>query len=626
MVNEHENFTSAEGVTPADSLENMAQEQLVAEKTAPSEIVDEAGNDAETAIQTDFSAFDKAQIVDFAENLFKTAQQKLNFKQTDTAFKAMRERVDAFFNEDREAALLAFKANAENPEEAEEGFEFKKDEQTLKFEEIYRNFRKFRDEHYRKQEEDKNTNLKTKRRIIEDIKNLIEKVEGSEKQNGRGDFDAIKKLQEEWKTAGPVPQNELDDLNKSYRATLDRFYQQKKMEKEMLEYGLNKNLEAKLDICKKAEELGENENINEAVKLLNELHKKFKQIGAVPKDKQEEVWDRFKAASDKIYDKKRSANDDFKKILEDNMKLKQELCLKVEVYIDFKSDRIKEWNEKTKEILDLQTAWEAVGPAPKEVSKGLNKHFWKNFKTFFENKSKFFESLEGERKTNLKAKEALCERAEAAKASNDWDAATETFKELQEEWKKIGPAPDNVSDQIFERFKKACDEFFERKRNRRNIQDKEFSNNFEAKAAVCKEIEALTAGTPALPELEKLVNKWNEIGFVPRKQIGEAQDAFTEAVDACLDKINPDNKTLSAFREKHNVRMSSKTFKTVKKKETSSSKRISALENDINLWQNNIAFFAKSKNADALRNEYDAKIKAAKAEIDVLKKELAEGK
>jgi hypothetical protein len=630
MMNEIENNTSADAMNTSDALQiqepvqNEATDTLTTENEVVSVV---AVSEAEETAQPEFSTFDKTQILEFADGLIKNVHEKHNFKQADLLFKALRERIDFLFNEEREAALEKFKNDPENAEKSEDGFEFKKDEQTLKFDDAFRSLRRIRDEHFRKQEEDKSSNLKTKRRIIEDIKNLFDAAESSEKQSSlRTDFEAIKKLQEEWKNAGPVPQGDLEDLNKSYKATLDRFYAQKKLEKDLLELGLNRNLEAKLEICEKAEALIGSENLNEAVKSLNDLHKKFKQIGGVPRERHDEVWDRFKIASDKIYDKKRSYSDDFKKQLEDNMKIKQELCLKVEAFIDFTSDRIKQWNEKTKEILEIQTLWEAVGAAPKEVSKGLNKHFWKNFKAFFENKNKFFEAIESERKTNLAAKEALCVSAETLKESSDWDAATESFKVLQEDWKKVGPVPDNVRDTIYERFKAACDAFFERKRNRRNTQDKDFEDNFDKKEAISKEIEAITtADAPSLETLEALVVKWNAIGFVPKKNMTNAQDRFADAVDACMEKLQLPNEQKTTFREKHNLRISNRAFKTTKKKETNSSKRLSILENDINLWENNIAFFARSKNADALRQEYDTKIRAAQAEIVELRKQMSEG-
>ena len=140
----------------------------------------------------------------------------------------------------------------------------------------------------------------------------------------------------------------------------------------------------------KAEKLDELDNIKDAVRELNELHEEYKHIGPVPKDDQEALWLRFKAASDRIYVKRKGFVDQLKTELKENMEKKLALGDEAESFLSFNSDRINDWNSKTKELLEIQKKWDAIGGLPREHAKDVNKKFWTAFKGFFSNKNRFF--------------------------------------------------------------------------------------------------------------------------------------------------------------------------------------------------------------------------------------------
>ena len=309
------------------------------------------------------------------------------------------------------------------------------------------------------------------------------------------------------------------------------------------------------------------------------------------------------------------------------MQLKQQLCLEVEPFLSFESDRIKEWNAKTKELLAIQEKWEKVGALPREVAKDINKQFWGNFKQFFANKSKFFETLEQQRAENLKLKEALVEKAQALKESKDWAETAEQLKELQQEWRKVGPVPEAHRDSVYAKFKAACDEFFNRKRNRRAEQDKEFTENLKLKLAVCKEIETL-AGTKeaSIEKFEAAFKKYFEVGFVPRKDINAVLEKLLTAIDKFFEGFGG---LTEEELEQKKVEYKSEVLKSVpnasrklEKQEMAIRNKIQSKENDIALWQNNLQFFANSKTADKLREEFNEKIEKAQKSIGALKNQL----
>lgn len=599
-----------ENIAPNETLvsEHISQDHVEngLEHTADEELVED---------HMDYSGFSKEQLVEASTELLL----ETNFRKIDERLKKLKAEIDRMNRSEKEEALKAFvEAGGET-----DAFEYKQDKMIAKFFENFKALKDRKTKYFAELEGKKQKNLDQKKQIIEQIKALLEGTDIT-----KAAVDKLRDLQKQWKAIGQVPPSEADDLYKTYKALLDRFYSQKNIEHELVMLDRKRNLETKTEICDKAEALLNETNLNAAIAQLNKLHDEYKSTGSVGREEQEALWKRFKDASDKLYEKKRQYVDELKGKLEANMKIKQELCLKIEAYTDFDSEKITEWNEKTKEILALQESWDKIGPVPREVAKTINKQFWANFKAFFNKKSQFFEKIESVRGENLKLKVVLCEKVEALKENSDWDATAEQIKHAQEEWKGIGPVPETDREKIFERFKAACDFFFERKRNRRNEQDKEFNDNLQKKTDICKEIEALQP-TAKPEEVQKLIEKWFEIGFVPRKNITDVQDALLASVEKTAEKLTSAN---AEGKEKLVLDLQMRLLgttagggaasKQIAKKEQNLRRKLTNLENDIALWKNNLAFFANSKTADKLKEEFGVKIKEASTEVEQLKAQL----
>lgn len=573
-----------------------------------------------------FEEADSATLISKSEELLQGVQgdDEVRFKEVDQALDKIRNVIQERSKKERAEAEEAYKAKNEG---RLEGFDFVQPAFVDEFFDKYKAIKAEKQKYFASLTQQKQDNLAKKKALVNKLRSLIENGEQGKAGDSKDEFELVKSIREEFNAIGSVPQPDADDLYKNFRALQDRFYQNKTMERELRDLDRQKNLEAKLKICDKAEQLLEVENVNDAVRELNRLHQEYKQIGHVPRDKQEELWQRFKVTSDKIYDRKRAYADEFKEQLQDNMKLKQDLCLRAESYAVFQTDRIKEWNTKTNEIKALQKEWETVGPAPREVAKNLNRQFWANFKQFFQNKGVFFDKLEAEREENLKKKEVLLAKAEEIKESFDWKEAANELKGLQRQWKQIGPVPRAKSDEIFNKFKAACDHFFERSRNRKNEEEKEFLLNLEKKEEICTQVETLAKAeeTPDIQAVEDLNIKWLEIGFVPNKKLNYIQSRFNDAIEAFFDRIGLDENERGKKRAMLQIKALKKSPKAAGKlkSETGSiKKRITSLENDINLWQNNLEFFASSKTADKLREEFNVKIENAQKEIDMLNGQL----
>ena len=600
--------------------EEIAEKPIELEVNIPSEsIVDEEVTDSEESVveeepvPLDLSGQSKAQLLD----LIKEKINSPNALKSDKTIQEIKNAFDELSNKEREDAMQQFLGEGGIADD----FEYRGSSIDKEFNIIFNDFKKQLYANRKEAEKQKEKNLVAKTELLNKLREL---VDGEETTLSMA---AVKAIQDSWKSIGPVPLSQSRNLWASFNALMDRFYDNRSIYFELKELDRKKNLESKLELCEKAEFLVQLEDLKDAIQQLNELHEEFKHLGPVPREEQEQVWQRFKSASDAIYDRRKEFFEGQKDVIKKNLEEKEALIVILTPFGEFKADRIKDWNSKTKEILELQKAWEKVGPLPKESSKEINKAFWTLFKQFFHNKNLFFKELDDIRATNQKKAEELIAKAQELQENTNWQTTANQFVKLQQDWKKLGPTPEKQRDALYKKFKEACDTFFENRRNSSKDSNTEFELNLAKKLAIIDQINALKSVETGLDEnqLSDLVAEFNALGFVPRKNIKEVQAKFKEAVDVCLDALGEKgaNKEDFLFRLNLNrIQSDPNSVKTLNKKEHGIRKQITDLENSITLWRNNLDFFAASKTADKLREQFDVKIQKAEEEIDKLKKKL----
>lgn len=559
----------------------------------------------------DYSNFSKAQLVE----AIKEISHSDNFRRADKILSEIKPLYDEIHEEEKKTALDKFLADG--GEEAD--FAMKHDELTDRFEANFQLYKDRKRKYFKEQEKQKDDNLKKKQEILDRLREL---VDGEETITG---LNVIKELQKEWKAVGQVPGNQAKTLWANYNALLDRYYDQRSILYELKELDRRKNLEAKKELCVKAEGLSESNDVSFAIKTLNDLHEEYKHIGPVPKEDQEPLWQRFKAASDAVYDKRKDYLKDLKGIQDANLVKKQEIINQIQSFLAFNSDRIKEWNTKTKEVLAIQKEWEATGQVPKENAKEINKSFWSNFKQFFANKHEFFKRLDAMREENMKKKQVLVEQAEALKESTEWAKTADKLKQLQNQWKEIGPVPEKYRESIYKQFKSACDAFFEHKRAGNQESEKEFKENLKAKEDIISQIRQLEPGD--IEQLEAYEQAYSKLGFVPRNAIQKVKEHFSEAIAEFIEKsedvLNEEQLAkVKLMAQLTKIMAGPNADRKLNQKENVLRKKIGDLQNDIITWKNNLEFFASSKTADKLKKEFDQKIEEAEKEISLLKKQL----
>ena len=607
--------------TPVESLVREAVEltKVEVEQTDSISILLESSPEASESIveeeqaPIDLSGLSKVDLLDLLkEKLSQGVSAKL-----DKVVNELKAAFEELFVKEREEALQQFLGAGGLADD----FSFRGSEVDKAFNALFNDFRHQLSSIRKEADRQKEKNLQSKTELLNKLRELVDGEETTLSMS------AVKSIQETWKTIGPVPLAQSKNLWASFNALMDRFYDNRSIYFELKELDRKKNLESKLELCEKAEGLKEVEDLKEAIRILNELHEEFKHLGPVPREEQEQVWVRFKAASDVIYDRRKEFFDGQKDVIKKNLAEKEALIVSLTPFGEYKADRIKDWNTKTKEILEIQKAWEKIGAIPKESGKEINKTFWTLFKQFFHNKNLFFKELDEVRAANQKKAEDLIKQAEELQANTNWQSTANQLVKLQQEWKKLGPTPEKNRDSLYKKFKEACDTFFENRRTSTKDSNTEFDANLTKKQDIIAQIVELTKKGTGLEEsqLSSFVAEFNAIGFVPRKNIKEIQVKFKDAVDAYLEKLGGKGGDKDDFLFRLNLnrlQADPNSVKTLNKKEHGIRKQITDLENSITLWRNNLDFFAASKTADKLREQFDVKIQKAEEEIDKLKKKL----
>lgn len=504
-----------------------------------------------------------------------------------------------------------------------EEFKAESDPYELDLRNLLKKYQDRRIELNKRTEEIKEENLQKKYEIIEEIKALINNKESINKT-----FQDFRDLQNKWREIGSVPQAKLKDLWDTYHHHVENFYDFIKINKELRDLDLKKNLEAKIDICEKAEELLVEPSIIKAFNVLQKYHEQWREVGPVPRDKKDELWERFKAATSIINKRHQDYFEGRKNDQKKNLDAKVALCEKVEEIANQEIDSHRDWDERSKELIELQKVWRTIGFAPKKDNNKIYERFRLASDRFFDRKREFYNQNKEEQNSNLQLKTDLCIQAEALKDSTDWKKTADEFIAIQKAWKEIGPVPRKHSDSIWKRFRAACDYFFENKAKHFSSIDTEQLENLRLKKELLEEVKqfALTGDDSAdLDKLKDFQRRFTEIGHVPFKEKDAIQNDFREVINSHFDTLRVDERRRNLMKFKNKVANNSSTGKGLSKNRFEREKymtKLKQLETDLALLDNNIGFFANTKNASALIDDVNQKIVSTKEKIEFLKEKI----
>lgn len=603
-------------------FESGDQPDVVEENTEDEDDNDDEDNEAneekaelsDEAYEEHFKNFKLADILTAFEVLF----EEESFQKIRSKIVVLRRLIDEKLAVVEKLALEQFISKGEN--EAE--FVVQETDEHIRYNKVLGLHRSRRAKYRAKQEHEQSENLVKKKELLEELRTLVNSDETL-----KSTYDQFKEIQDRWREIGMIPKSEMGELWRNYHFLVEKFFDKVKISNELRDLDLKKNIKLKVALCEKAEGLLLEKSVTKSFKLLQKYHEEWKIVGPVPSNLKEEMWERFKAITDKINLRRREYYKQLQDKLEENYQSKLALCEKAEAisYQDLSS--IKEWNRNTDAFNDLFKVWKTIGPTPRKV----NEEVWQRFKgylnTFFVAKKKFFGEIKEEQTNNYQKKLAICVEAEGLQNDTSWKRTTETLIKLQKEWKKIGPVPRKYSDAIWKRFRKACDTFFEAKSSHYKDLIESEGVNSKLKSTLIEEIKIAKFSDDKKENLELIKlfqKKWHEIGNVPRKEMDKLNKAYREAVDMQLDKFDISRIDFrhSGFKEKiHNLKENDDNYQ-LNRERYGIQKNLDKLKEDVLLWENNLGFFANTKNAEVLIMEFEKKIMRAKADILSLKDKI----
>ncbi|NDV96343.1 DUF349 domain-containing protein [Dysgonomonas sp. 521] len=470
----------------------------------------------------------------------------------------------------------------------------------------------------------KEDNYNKKLQIIDNIKKLTESSDDFNKL-----YKEFKDLQQQWNDITLVPQSKEKDLWKSYQIYTEKFYDLIKINNEFRDYDFKKNLELKTAICESVEKLVDDTDSVSAFHQLQNFHQQWREIGPVARELREEIWTRFKNASTAINKNYQTHFESLKGREEENLAEKTAICETLKS-IDYSVlTSFKEWDEKSKEVIELQAKWKTIGFVPKKVNNQIFEEFRALCDTFFEKKSEFFKGVRSEMDENLEKKRALAELAKELKDSTEWKSTADKLIAIQKEWKTIGPVPRKYSDAVWKEFVTACDYFFEQKKKNESSQKTEELENLAAKKEIIEKIKNVDLSldpSELIAQVRELADEWHKIGFVPFKEKDKIYKEFHQAVDAHYDRLKVD-KTERRFESfKSNMRDLSKQDnpkRALYKERDHLMHQYNKVKTDLQTYENNMNFLSiSSKGASGLLKDVNSKIEGLKNEMELLIKKI----
>ncbi len=610
--------------TPVDvsaiANENTLIDQIV-QASEQTEEEDDLFSDHESDVHSipihDYSSYNKNQLV--------STLRKILAEGTADEIRPHAEAIKGCFYKIRNSELNEQKAAflAEGHEEVL--FEASEDLFEVELKDLLREYKNLRAELNRKQEAIKDDNYAKKLAIIEEIKALINSEESINMT-----FQEFNNLQDKWKSIGQVPQTKVKDLWENYHYNVELFYDFVKINRELRDLDLRHNMDEKSKLCSKAEELA-NASEKEALatfRELQKLHESWREIGPVPRENKQELWERFKLATTLINKRYQQFFEHERSSQKEQLQKKVELCEQAESHCTFTSDNPREWNDVTDKVIALQEAWKNSGFGPRKE----NAKVWERFRAandaFFQNKRDFWNKSKDQLSKNLALKVEICDQAEKLKESDDWKASTDKLIALQKKWKEVGPVPRKQSELVWKRFRSACDEFFNRKTTHFSSVTGDQDENYKTKIALIAEIEKfkITGNTKDdIDVLKKFQEKWASIGFVPFRKKEELQSRYHTLVDSYFDQLKLDDQDMGMYKFKSKIEhlaSQQRGWAKINLERDKTAQHLKQLESEINTLSNNVGFFGSSKGAQSLIQGVNDQMDKIKVQIDYLKQKL----
>lgn len=574
---------------------------------------DESANERHDIEKKDYHSMTMEALADELENLLK--KEKVQAIKEHVA--EIRSEFNAKFDEEMEEKKEDFLADGGNIIDFHYSTPLKK-----RFSSLYFDYKEKRNEYYKRLKKDLNENLHKRLELIEELKGLLDVEE-----NINTTYNHFKEIQEKWRTAGPIPRDKYNNVWNTYHHHVENFYDFLHLNREFRDMDFKHNLEQKLKVIDRAEELVQEENTNRAFRELQMLHKMWKEeLGPVAKEYREDIWERFSNATKKIHDKRQAYFNQLDEEYEKNWERKKEIIDKIKEIADQDFDSHNKWQQKIKEIEALREEFFNAGKVPRSKNQETWNIFKENVRKFNRKKNAFYKNLKKQQYENLEKKKELIQIAEDNKDSDDFKTVTPLMKKIQTDWKKIGHVPRKDSDKVWKQFKKACNHYFDRMHAQRNEDNKEEVEAFEKKKEILDKVKAIELSgnkKEDLPKIKEQINAWKEIGKVPyNKRFIEGK--FNKALDQLFKKMDIDNTKAEMMKYENKVQAldDEDDEKKIRNEHYFLTKKIEETKAEIRQLENNLQFFSNVDDKNPLVQEVHQNIANHKADLEVWQEKL----
>lgn len=501
----------------------------------------------------------------------------------------------------------------------ESDFKFTSDEHSHRFKELYTSFQEKKNEHKKRLAKQEEENFTAKSEVIENLKKLTEE----EFNNFGGVFAKFKELQESWKTIGDVNKARFQTLQTEYSHLIDKFFYNVNIHKDLQNYSFDKNSIEKKNIVAKLKELVNNDSIIQLEHYIKKYQKVWDEIGPTSQEDWETIKVEYWEGVNAVYNKIREHYLVIREKQKDSIEKKEKLIEEVKAQFETLKETTvpKQWNELSNKVKELQQDWKKTGFSKKAKDGELWEAFRGVSNQFFDHTKDLYGKLNEKRDGFEEQKLTLIKKAEDLKNSKEWKDTTQKLIKLQESWKKTGVLRHSKDQKLWNKFRGACNEFFDNKKEYFSTLDERQDENLKNKEDISKEIASLKT----VEELKEKVSAWWAIGHVPKKAINSSQTNFNSSVEKICKALEIDDNTKDAIVFEAKV----KAYKTAENSERLLEneqrfvkERIDKLKDEINQYENNLSFFGNSKGAQKLKEIVDEKINSAKSNLESWQKKM----
>ena len=580
-------------------------------------VPEQANVSAATTELENYIKLDTEDLIEAVKSLVDTAPIQSIKAQIDESKKIFYDRSNKAYKD----AYEKFKATQVEGEEPE-NFEFVYPN-TDAFKAVMETYKKRRNAFYNEQEKEMSKNLKIKLNLIEELKGLL-----NAEEKIKVTFDHFKDIQARWKAVGQVPKSDLNNLWKTYHHHVEKFFDFLRINNDLRDIEFKRNLELKNALCYKAEIVAQEDNLDAAFIVLQELHNAWKEIGPVGRNDREKVWERFQAATKIVHKRRNDFYEKRKESFQDNFKAKIAICDQIKAINYAELTHHNKWQKQSEIINNLREDWKKIG----HISREQNEESWTLFmnliKDFNSKKNNFYKALKSGQKENLAIKLALVEKAEALADSKDWAETSNTLKKLQSDWKKSGMAPKKEADALWLRLRTACNSFFENLKKQNEEKVKEFEGNLERKQAFLKEVESFknSGDTKAdIKTIKGFINSWKAMGKVPAKNVKAIEGTFRTLIDGYFDQLDMDKaeKRDIQFKTRIEAMVAEGDENKLKDEFFKMQQTSKKCKEELTLLENNISFFKNAKDDNPLLKEARKNIEKQKEKFEEIKSRMS---